>query len=161
MEAVFKLFIMENVQFIADNEKWLNKRGFSGMTIFKIENDVLTMEFADGRNFSAPINDLQIRRTTGWKLLLQDGRNHTYEFTTPDGRMFKLGGLYSNMDFAGFYKEVTGLKSLIDAFDPVFDIYAVLDNLPNSKRSGLEVFELIMSWGLPLIIFIILAAVLG
>ncbi len=150
---------MENVIFVANNERWLNKRNFSGMKVFKVENDVLSMEFADGRSFSAPINDLQIRRTSGWKLLFQDQRNRTYEFTTPDGRMFKLGGLYSNMDFAGFLKNVSGLKSLINAYDPVFDIYAVLDNMPNSKRSGLEKFELIIAWGVPA--FIIFCIILG
>ena len=150
---------MENIQFIADNEKWLNKRDFSGMKLFKIEDDVLSMEFADGRNFSAPINDLQIRRTTGWKLLLQSPQFHSYTFTTKDGRIFKLGGVYSNKDFIGFTKKVDGLKSLMNANETINEIYAVLDNMPNTKNSGLEIFELVFSWSL--IAFIVLSIIIA
>ena len=150
---------MENVTFVADNEKWLNKRDFSGMTTFKIENDVLTMEFADGRSFSAPINDLQIRRTSGWRLICQSPRFRKYEFTTKDGRNFKLGGLYSNKDFIGFVKKLDGAKSLWNADETVWGIYSVLDKLPNTKNSGLEIFEYVFSWGIiAIIIFSVILA---
>ena len=150
---------MENVQFVADNEKWLNKRDFSGLKVLKVEDDVLSMEFADGRSFSAPINDLQIRRTTGWRLLLQSPQLRSYKFYTNDGRVFKLGGLYLTKDFSGFVKPLDGLKSLLNANETVEAIYAVLDSMPNTKDSGLEIFEKIISWGG--IAFIILCIIIG
>lgn len=150
---------MENVQFIADNEKWLNKRDFSGLKVFKVEDDVLSMEFADGRSFSAPINNLQIRRTTGWRLLFQSAQFRSYTFYTIDGRVFKLGGLYSNKDFIGFVKSLDGFNSMLKANETVEAIYAVLDSMPNTKDSGLEIFEKIISWGG--IAFIILSIIIG
>ena len=54
---------MENVLYEAGCEKWINKPGFNGLKIFKIEDDVLSLEFFDGRKFSAPLKDLQIRTT--------------------------------------------------------------------------------------------------
>ena len=150
---------MENVLFEAGCEKWINKPGFNGLKIFKIEDDVLYLDFFDGRKFSSPINDLQVRRTTGWRLLLQPALGRLYELTTSDGKVLKIGGLYTYKDFMGFFANVTGAKSLLKADEKVWEIYGVLDSLPNTKKSGLEIFELILSWGF--IAFIVLGIILA
>lgn len=153
---------MKNVLFEAGCEKWINKPGFNGLKIFKIEDDVLFLEFFDGRKFSSPINNLQVRVTTAWRLLLQPSLGRLYELTTPDGKVLKLGGLYNYKDFMGFFENVTGVKSLLKADGKVREIYGILDTLPNTKSSALEIFELILSWGFIalIVISIILANVL-
>lgn len=154
---------MENVLFEAGCEKWINKPGFNGLKIFKIEDDVLYLEFFDGRKFSSPINELKVRLTTGWPLLYQPRKARVYKLTTPDGKVLKLGGLYSMKDFLGFRENMTGIKSLFKTGDKILEIYGVLDSLPNTKKSGLEIFELILSWGFIafIVLGIILANVLG
>jgi len=62
-------------------------------------------------------------------------------------------------DFMGFFENVTGAKSLLKADEKVWEIYGVLDSLPNTKKSGLEIFELILSWGF--IAFIVLGIILA
>lgn len=148
---------MENVLYEAGCEKWINKPGFNGLKIFKIEDDVLSLEFFDGRKFSAPINDLQVRVTTPWRLLLQPSLGRLYELTTPDGKVLKLGGLYTYKDFMGFFDNVTGVKSFLKADDKVWEIYGILDSLPNTKNSTLETIELVLSWGIIALIVISIA----
>ena len=121
---------MENVLYEAGCEKWINKPGFNGLKIFKIEDDVLSLEFFDGRKFSAP----------------------------SDGHQFKLGGLYDVRDFSGFLKNVDGAKSLFKQTDTIWEIYHVLDSLPNTKKSTLETIELVLSWGIIALIVISIAA---
>ncbi len=149
---------MENVLYEAGCEKWINKPGFNGLKIFKIEDDVLSLEFFDGRKFSAPLKDLQIRVTTSWKLLWQPTLGRVYKFTTSDGHQFKLGGLYDVRDFSGFLKNVDGAKSLFKQTDTIWEIYHVLDSLPNTKKSTLETIELVLSWGIIALIVISIAA---
>ena len=148
---------MENVLYEAGCEKWINKPGFNGLKIFKIEDDVLSLEFFGGRKFSAPLKDLQIRVTTSWKLLWQPTLGRVYKFTTSDGHQFKLGGLYDVRDFSGFLKNVDGANSLFKQTDTIWEIYHVLDSLPNTKNSTLETIELVLSWGIIALIVISIA----
>jgi hypothetical protein len=85
-----------------------------------------------------------------------------YKFTTADGREFKLGGLYTATEFFGYLKNVNGVKGLQKQDETIWEIYQVLDSLPNTKSSALEIIELIISWGFIafIVIGIILASIL-
>lgn len=92
-------------------------------------------------------------------LLYQPFIGRIYKLTTSDGKKITLGSLYDNNDFLGFYENATGVNSPLKADHKVWEIYDVLDSLPNTQNSALEILRLIVAWG-SLVIFVIFIGLL-
>lgn len=122
---------MENISYNA-NENYVAKKGnkFQGLKNLTIENDVITITMGTGLVFSAPINEVQVEYTTGWRLLLQSPLMHKYKFTSSAGQTLTID-MYKGWE--GFGKEK-------------LEVYETIESLPNVKKSALEKFELWIGW---------------
>lgn len=146
---------MRNFHFEAKNEKLINKQKFFGITKIYLQDDVLTIEFNDGRHFTSHINDInKIEYVGGWKLLGQNEWLRKYVITKNNGETLKIK-FDDWLGLANIKKD----KMLNPGWEePIEKCYEAIDRSLNAKPSSLEIVERVIGIAVIVVVFIVIAA---